>query len=124
MTDLMESMTYMYLQIGVSGLIIVVGLVLLVWYFVKGRKEAQANRVRVAEEYARNGKIIENNTAAINNNSVVIEANTQQRIEEKRQRNEERKCLEALAERITKHGEQLDEIQKQQAICLDRQQRK
>lgn len=116
MTDLMNDMTYMYMNIGVTGLVIVVGCVLLVWYFTKGRKEAEASRTRIAEEYARTSKIIENCTAVIANNTAVIEANTSQRQDEKR-------CLESIADRMQRHGEQLDEIQKNQAVCMDRQRR-
>jgi hypothetical protein len=68
-------------------------------------------------EYARTGKILENNTAAINNNTAVIEANTQQWQDEKRR-------LEALAERMCRHGEQLDELILNQKVCMDRQTRK
>lgn len=112
--SMINTMAYAYLQIGVSGLLIIVGLWLIVWYFVKGRKETQEYKIRIAEEYARTGKIVENNTAAINNNTAVIELNTAQRADEK-------KCLDMITARLSKHGEQLDEIQTNQAIYMDRQ---
>lgn len=117
MADLMKDMTYIYLQIGVTGLLVVVGLVLLVWYLTKGKRIADEQRIRVAEEYARLGKIVENCTAVIGNNTAVIEANTLQRQDEKR-------CLEAIADRMGRHGEQLDELLSNQRVCMDRQNRK
>lgn len=117
MGELINDMAYAYMQIGVTGLLIVVLLILLIWWVTKGRKEAAAERARLAEEYARTGKILENNTAAINNNTAVIEANTLQRQDEKR-------CLEAIADRMDRHGLQLDELLKNQAIQMDREERK
>lgn len=102
------------MNIGVTGLIIVVGLISFLWWVTKGRRRSEDIKIRQAEESARIGKIIENNTAVINNNTKVIEANTLQRADEKR-------CLEALADRMAEHGKQLDRIETQQAICLDRQ---
>jgi len=112
MTDMITNMAAAYMNIGVTGLIIVVLLVLLVWWFTKGRKLSEGSRIRLAEELAKNGKIIENNTAVINNNSKVIEANTLQRADEKR-------CLEALIDRMTRHGEQHDEMLKNQAVAME-----
>lgn len=113
---MIDTMAYAYLQIGVSGLVIVVGLCLIIWYFVKGRKESQEYKIRIAEEYARTGKIVENNTAAINNNTAVIKATEIQRADEK-------KCLDIIATRLSRHGDQLDEIQRNQAVYMDRQHR-
>lgn len=113
----MAELVNAYMQLGVMGLIVVVGLWLLVWYFTKGKKQSEESKLRLIEEYARIGKVVENNTAVINNCSKVIEANTIQRKDEKR-------CLEAIAERMGKHGEQLDELLSNQRICMDRQNRK
>jgi hypothetical protein len=53
----------------------------------------------------------------IANNTAVIEANTLQRQNEK-------KCLERMDDRMVRHGEQLDELLSNQRICMDRQERK
>ena len=106
-----------YMQLGVTGLIVVVGMWLLIWWFTKGRKQSEESRTRMIEEFARTGKIIDNCTAVIANNTAVIEANSLQRQDEKR-------CLEAIADRTGKHGDQLDELLSNQRICMDRQVRK
>lgn len=117
MSDLLTNLTYVYMQIGVTGLIIVFLVVVAIWWITKGKKRSDDAKLKYAEEYARIGKVMENNTAAINNNTKVIEANTLQRANDQH-------CLEKLDERMARHGDQLDAIQRSQDICLDRLSRK
>lgn len=111
MTGVVESMAAVYLNIGFTGLFVVVVLALVIWYFTKGRKQSDASKLKLAEEIARNGKIIENCTEVIRNNTAVIEANTLQRQDEKR-------SLDKLDERMARHGEQHDEMLRNQAVAM------
>jgi|AGTN01.3.fsa_nt_gi hypothetical protein len=113
----MEQIINSYIQIGALGTFFVVALFAGLWWLTKGRKRSEEQKERQIQATAQNGKIIENNTAALNLCAEVIKANTQQRADEKR-------CLEKLDERMTRQGEQLDDIQRNQAICMDRQGRK
>lgn len=99
---------------GPTGFILVVAAFILIWWFTKGRKRSEELKERQIAVMAENGEIIKMCTAVIQNNSVVIEANTLQR-------KEDTKCLERLEDCFSKQGSQLDEIQRKQAICMDRQ---
>lgn len=106
-----------YTQLGFLGTFFVVTMGIVIWYFTKGRRKHTKEREKMIMEQVRIGEIINNNTAVINNNTKVIEANMDMR-------KTETAYLGQICDRMQRHGEQLDAIERQQAICLDRQQRK
>jgi uncharacterized protein HemX len=110
-------LTTTYIQTGVLGTFFLVGMGLLIWYFTKGRKQMQDERERAIQEQASTKEVIRNNTAVIENCTEVIRASTQQRGEETRR-------ISEVCDRITRQGEQLDELLRNQAVCMELQKRK
>lgn len=117
MESMMDTAANVYMQTGFIGLFCIVVLFLVVWYFTKGRKESRQERDKLVKEQARGNQLIENCTAVINNNTKVIEQNTQTRLAEM-------SCIQKLDERLTRQGGQLDRLETNQTVCMDRQIRK
>ncbi len=117
MTGVVQDLTSAYIQTGFMGVFFIVVMVIVLWYFTKGRKQMSDERERMVKEQGRTAAVIENNTAVIENCTEVIRASTLQRGEETRRIGE-------VCDRITTQGKQLDELLKNQAVCMDRQERK
>lgn len=117
MESMMDTAVNVYMQTGFIGLFCIVTLFLVVWYFTKGRKETRKERDKLINEQARGNQLIENCTAVINNNTKVIEQNTRTRLTEMT-------YIQKLDERLTRQGGQLDRIETNQTVCMDRQIRK
>lgn len=114
MTDMVSSLTYAYLQIGVTGLIIVCLAVYFFYWMTKGKRRAEDAKMKQVEQDAKLGKIIENNTAALNLCTEVVK-------EIASQRDTEIQYLQRLDQRLTRHGDQHDEMLRNQAVAMDRQ---
>jgi heme A synthase len=107
----MTDLTNTYAALGVAGLIIVVALFLLIWWLTKGRKESETSKQRLTEEYARTGVIIQNNTEALKAVTSAFEAFT---IEKQSDADYHKR----MDERITRQGDQLDELLQNQKVCM------
>lgn len=117
MDKLMSDVAFLYMQYGVIGLIIIGGSILLIWWITKGRKPGQELQQQMVEVMAKNVSFIDRCTDVIDRLGNIIEDNTEER-------RELVKCMDRLDERMTRQGSQLDDIQKKQLLCLDRQGRR
>lgn len=110
MSELVNNLALIYMNIGFTGVFIVCCMAYGLWYATKGKYKRQAKEKESAALNASFIEVLRNNTAVIENNSEVVRANTQQR-------QDEIKCLEKLSEKI-------DQISLNQTVCMDRQTRK
>jgi flagellar basal body-associated protein FliL len=117
MEETLSGLTNMYLQTGFMGMFFIVVMMLVIWYFTKGRKQVADEKEKLIREQARISAVIDNNTSVINNNTEVIKINTQTRLDEK-------ECLKRMDDRMERHGDQHDEMLRNQTVLLDRQNRK
>ena len=116
MNELITNVAYTYMQIGVTGLIVVALVVGGVWWISRGRKPAMELQRQMIEVLAKNGTIIDRLGA-------VIEDNTLERRELTQHVKSVGHRVDKVSDQIENVSDQLDEIQREQAVCMDRQKR-
>lgn len=111
-----DVITSAYIQLGFMAVFFIVVMALVIWWFVKGRKDQDTERKKSADDIATTRDVIRNNTAAMQCNTEVIKMYGQASAGV-------REDMQRFDGRMTRQGEQLDGIGTDVKLVLDRLQR-